>query len=94
MEKEQSKMLKQEAKGKAMLEHEENDEKQKQVGKKKPRTKGLKRALRKEKDQNLLDEDLDIEDIIALEINEDREYWLGKVNGHLYNLIEKDNRDN
>jgi len=50
--------------------------------------------LNKDKEQNLLDEDLDIEDRIALEINEDKEYSLGKVNGHLEKLLEKANRNN
>ena len=53
-----------------------------------------KRALKKEKEQNLLDEELDIEDGIALETNENREYWLDKVNDHLEQLLEKSNMDN
>ena len=36
----------------------------------------------------------DIKDIIALQINEDREYWLSKVNDHLENILDKSNRDN
>jgi len=66
----------------------------KQVRKKRPRTKGLKKALKEEKGHNLLDEDLDIEDRIALKINEDRQYWLSKVNDQLEQLLDKANRDN
>jgi len=50
--------------------------------------------LKEEKEHNLLDENLDMEDRIALEINEDRKYWLSKVNGHLEQLLDKSNRDN
>ena len=46
------------------------------------------------KEHNLLDENLDMEDRIALEINEDREYWLSKVNGHLEQFLDKSNMDN
>ena len=42
----------------------------------------------------MLDEDLDMEDIISLEINKDREYLLDKVNEHLEMILEKGNRDN
>jgi len=71
--------------------HEENEE---QVRKKRPRTKVIKKASKEKKGHNLLDEDLDMEDRIALEINEDREYWLDKVNDHLGNLLAKSNRYN
>ena len=50
--------------------------------------------MKEEKGHNLLDEDLDMEERIALEINEDREYWLDKVNDHLENILEKANKDN
>ena len=42
----------------------------------------------------MLDEYLNIEDKIALGINEDREYWLDKVNDHLEKLLDKANKDN
>ena len=35
----------------------------------------------------------DINDIIAAEIEEDKEYWLGVVNVHLENLLKKANRN-
>lgn len=37
---------------------------------------------------------MDIEDKTAMEINRDKEYWLGKFNGHLEKLLDKANRDN
>ena len=55
---------------------------------------GLKKALQKERDQNLLVKDLNIEDTIAMEINENKEYWLDKVNGHIEKLLDKAKRDN
>jgi len=63
------------------LEPSEHKEPEKQVGKMKPRNKGLKKEL-EEKGHNLLDEDLNMEERISLEINQDREYWLDKVNYH------------
>ena len=77
-----------------MLETSEHEETKKKVKKKRPRTKGLKKALKEEKGHNLLDENLDMEDRIALEINEDKEYWLDKVNDHLEKLLDKDSKDN
>jgi len=59
-----------------------------------PRTKGLKKALKEEEKDILLDEELELEDKIALEVNQDREYWLDKVNSHLEKLLKKANRDN
>jgi len=42
----------------------------------------------------LLNEDLDLEERIALEVHHDKEYWLNRVNEHLEKLLEKENRDN
>jgi len=39
-------------------------------------------------------EELTFEETIAMDINEDREFWLKKVNFHLDKLIDKANRDN
>lgn len=71
-----------------MLETIEHEETEKQVRKKRWRTKGLKKELKEEKWYNLLD-DLDMEDRISLEINENSEYWLDKVNDHLEKLHYK-----
>jgi len=96
MEKEQTKLLQQggRGKGKAVLEPSEHEETEKQVRKKRPWTKGLKKALKEEKEHNLPHEDLDMEDRIPLEVNEDREYWLNKVNDYLEKLLDKANEDN
>jgi len=77
-----------------MLETSEHEETKKKVKKKRPRTKGLKKALKEEKGHNLLDEDLDMDDKISLEINEDREYWIDKVKKHLEKLLDEENGDN
>ena len=39
-------------------------------------------------------EDITLEDRISMEINEDEDFWLNKVNYHLEKLLEKSNRDN
>lgn len=59
-----------------------------------PRIRGLKKSLQEEQEQILLNEDLDLEDRIALESHQDKEYWLNRVNEHLEKLIEKANIDN
>lgn len=59
-----------------------------------PRKRDLKKALQEEQEQILLNEDLDLEDRIALEVHQDKEYWLNMVKGHLENLLEKENRGN
>jgi hypothetical protein len=71
------------------LKHQRGKEKRKR-----PRTRGLKKALQEEQEQILLNEDLDLEDRIALEVHQDKEYWLNRVNEHLEKLLEKENRDN
>ena len=83
MEKEQTKLLQKIGKGKVVLKLSEPKQMKKQGKKKWPRTNGLKKALKDDKEHNLLDEDLDMEDKIALEIDEDRKYWLDKLNDHL-----------
>ena len=40
---------------------------------------GLQRALQKEREQNPLVEELTFEERIAMEINENREFWVEKV---------------
>lgn len=54
---------------------------------------GLKKALQKERNQNLLVKHLISEDKITMKINEDGEYWIYKVNGHLDKLLDKANMD-
>ena len=94
MEKEQAKLLQQIGKGKPVLEINEPKGTKGQGKKKRPRTKGLKKTLKEEKKHILLDEELELEDIITLEVNEDMEYWIDKVNDHLEKLLDKANRDN
>jgi len=58
-----------------------------------PRTRVLKKALQEEQEQIVLNEDLDLEDSIPLEVHQDKEYWLNRVNEHLDKLLDKENRD-
>ena len=55
---------------------------------KNPKTRGLKRELQQQREQ------MSSVDLIAGEINENREFWLDKVNFHLNNLLKKAKRDN
>jgi len=94
MEKEQAKLVQQVGKGKAVLEINEPEQTKGQSERKRPRTRELRKALKEEKKHILLDEELELEDRIALEINEDKEYWIDRVNNHLEKLMDKANRDN
>lgn len=53
------------------------------ITRKRTRTMGLKKVLQKEKDQKPTDKEPTFDERIAKEINEDKEYWLSRVNDHL-----------
>ena len=78
MEKEQFKAKKQEIKGKAVVDHEDTHHHEGHVARKIPRTMGLRKALQREREQKPPMEELTFEERIAMEINEDREFWLEK----------------
>ena len=94
MEKEQTKLLQQVGKGKEIIGSSEPEGAKGKGKRKMPRTKGLKKALQEEEEHILLNEDIDLEDRISLEVNQDREYWLNRMNEHLENLLENASRDN
>ena len=94
MEKEKTKLLQQVGKGNVVIETSEPEGIQGNGKRKRTRTKGLKKALQEEEEHILLNEEIDLEDKIALEVNRDKEYWLNRVNDHLEKLLEKENRDN
>ena len=73
----------------------EPDEEDEKVPRKRPRTRGLKRALewKQQKEQELVDE-LTLNDKFSIMINENRENWFERVNNHLENLLEKENKYN
>jgi len=72
MEKEQAKLLYQVGKGKEIMESGEREGSKGTRKRKRPRTKGLKEALHEEQIQILLNEDLNLEERIALEIHQDK----------------------
>lgn len=74
MEKEKTKILQQVGKGKAVMEINEPEVTKGEGKRKRPRTKGLKNDLKEEEKHILLDEELELEDKIALEFNQDKEY--------------------
>jgi len=53
------------------------------VERKRPRTMGLRKALQREREQKPPMEELTFEERIAMEINEDRKFWIDKFNFHL-----------
>ena len=61
---------------------------------KRPRTRGLKRALEQEKQKIHQSKELTFDELISMEINEDKELWISRVNEHLDKLLKKAKRDN
>lgn len=94
MEKKKFKAKKQEMKGKAVVDHEDTKKHEVHVERNRTRTMGLRKALQREREQKPPMGELTFEEMVAMEINEDKEFWIDKVNCHLENLLEKANRDN
>jgi len=88
LEKHEVDVGKEDIKGKAVMDVEDSDEHQEQVTGKSPRARGLKRALQQQREQ------MTLVDLIAAEINKNREFWLHKVNCHLEKLLKRANKHN
>ena len=59
-----------------------------------PRTMGLKKALAKQREEESAQaEQLSLQELLALEIEHDRESWLERANIHLEGKLEKENKD-
>ena len=93
MDKEKFKAKKQEMKGKEVVDHEDTEQHEGHVARKITRIMGLRKTLQREREQKPPIEELTFEYNIAMEINEDRDFWLDKVNFLLEKLLEKANRD-
>lgn len=72
MEKEKIKLLQEVEKGKGVIETSKHEGTQGKGKRKRPRTRGLKKALQEEEEYILLNEKLDLEDIINIEVNKTR----------------------
>ena len=83
MEKEQFKGKKQEMKGKVVVDHEDIEKHEGHVAMKRPTKMGPRKALQREREQKPPMEELTFQERIAMEINEDRDFWLEKLNSHL-----------
>ena len=78
---------KEDIKGNIVMDAYVSDEHQEQVPRERSRTRGLKRALQQQREQ------MTFVDLTEAEINEDREFWLDKVNCHLEKILRRANRD-
>ena len=59
-----------------------------------PRTMGLRKALVKQREEESAQaEQISLQELLALEIEHDRESWLERANIHLETKLEKANRD-
>lgn len=66
-----------------------------QVPRKRPQTRGLKRALKLEEQKEAeLANHLTLNEQFSKMMNENQEYWLERVNSHLEKLLVKVKRDN
>ena len=59
-----------------------------------PGTRGLKRALQKERESTPKLGWKNFDELIIDEINQDIEYWLDRVNGNLEKLLKKSKKNN
>lgn len=59
-----------------------------------PRTRSSKIALELQSEVSPPKEQIMVDDLIIREINEDRVYWLDKINGHLEKLLKKEKMAN
>ena len=74
--------------------HDDTEEEEEQIPRKRPRIIGLKKALAKEREQETaLGEQLTPSQLLAMEISYDREPWLERENVHLEGQLEKTKRD-
>ena len=59
-----------------------------------PRTMGLRKALEKQREEeSTQEEQLSLQELLAMEIEHDRESWLERANIHLEAKLEKENKD-
>ena len=71
--------------------YEESEGEEEQPGKR-PKTMGLRKALAKQKEEELtLVEKLSLTELLAMEIEHDRESWLERENIHLEAKLKKEN---
>ena len=89
-----------EKKAKALLDksyesYGETNEAKEQVPRRRPTTRGLKRALELERQKEVeLANELNLNENFSIMLNENREHWLNRSNQHLEKLLEKENKDN
>ena len=73
----------------------EDEEEEEQLPRRRPRKIGLKKALAKEREQEVgLAKQLIPSELLSLEIGKDKESLLDRANLHLERLLEKANKDN
>lgn len=85
---------KEDTKGKEVFQMEVSKGKGKQVASGRPRTRATKREFEKQRETSLPKKLIMVDDLIARNINEDRVYWIDKVNEYLEQLLKKANRNN
>ena len=72
----------------------ESEDEEGQLSRRRPRTMGLRKALAKEKEQETtLEEQLTLSEMLAMEIEYNREPWLERANTHLEDQLEKTQKD-
>jgi len=78
---------------KVMIDFEYLEDKEFQIKWRRPKTRGLKRQKGQGSEPSPPLGQQDIEDSIDVELEKDKENWIGRVNEHLDMLLKKDERD-
>ena len=61
---------------------------------KRPTTRSLVKALQQRKEKSPPKEPMSLQDPIVADFENNKEYWLGKINEHMEKILKKDNQDN
>ena len=83
---------KKDAKRKEIIHIDDQEEHEIQVVRKRLRTKGIFKALHQQKEEFPSKEPVSLHDQIMEDFDNNREYWLGRINGHLEKLLKRENR--
>lgn len=85
---------KEDVNGNAIVDIDESKENEEQLRRINTRTRGLKRALQQQREASPPKTQMTVDELILVDIEQDREYWLDRVNGHLEKLLKRDNKKN
>lgn len=80
-------------KGKSIIYAKKLEDREVPIKPRRPRTRNIKRQKEQESEPSPSLGQLDFDELITTEIEQDKEFWLGKVNDQLEKLLKRDNRN-